>query len=108
MMTLDEKIQHVKIIGKGSELANEDDDTISTYLLLAKDRLLNHIYPFEGDRPVEVEPKYETKQIELAVILYNKRGAEGEKQHNENSVNRQYVDEEDFLAKIPRKVGIPL
>lgn len=87
--------------------SDENDDLLMAYLNLAKDKLLNHIYPFEKDK-VELESRYDTKQIELAIILFNKRGAEGEDTHNENGVNRKYISEEKFLASIPRKVGLPL
>lgn len=30
------------------------------------------------------------KQIEIASYLYNKQGAEGETEHNENGVDRKY------------------
>lgn len=105
-MELEEKVQFMRTLGKGSELENEDDSTLETYLLLAKEKLLNHIYPY-GRPKVELDSRYDTKQIELAIILYNQAGAEGEEQHNENGVNRKYISEEKFLASIPRKVGIP-
>lgn len=104
-MTLDEKTNYMKIMG-GSEVEAEKDETLHAYLLLAKDKLLNHIYPY-GNAPVELDKRYDMKQIELAIILYNQRGAEGEEQHNENGVNRKYISEEKFLASIPRKAGLP-
>lgn len=105
-MELEEKVRLMKVLGKGSELANEDNDTLETYLLLAEQKLLNHIYPY-GKGKVELDSKYDTKQIELAIILYNQNGAEGEESHSENGVTRKYVSEEKFLASIPRKVGLP-
>lgn len=44
-MKLEEKIKYMKVLGKGSELENEDNETLETYLLLVKDKLINHIYP---------------------------------------------------------------
>ena len=37
-----------------------------------------------------LESQYFSLQIEIAVFLYNKLGAEGEKTHSENGVNRGY------------------
>ena len=104
-MTCDEKLNYMRIMGEID--SEEQDDVLVAYLDLAKQKLINHIYPFEKN-VVEIEPKYEMKQVELAIILYDKRGANGEEHHNENGVNRKYQTEASFLASIPRKVGIPL
>ena len=103
-MTIDEKVQKMKIMGN---IEGEQDDLLMVYLDLAKQKLIEHIYPFRDD-VVSLDKKYDTKQIELAIILYNKRGAEGEEHHNENGVNRRYQSEEKFFASIPRNVGLPL
>ena len=84
---------------------SEDDDLLTAYLTLAENKLLNHIYPFE--KPATLDKEYDVKVVELAIILYNKRGAEGEDSHNENGVNRKYQSEEKFLQSIPRYAGIP-
>ena len=103
-MTHDEKLNYMRIMGEISE--NESDELLTAYLNLAEQKLINHIYPYRND-VVALERKYEMKQIELAIILYSKRGAEGEEHHNENGVNRRYESEDKFLASIPRHVGIP-
>ena len=73
-MTIDEQVQKMKIMGN---IEGEQDDLLMVYLDLAKQKLIEHIYPFRDD-VVSLDKKYDTKQIELAIILYNKRGAEGE------------------------------
>lgn len=40
------------------------------------------------DEPME--SRWKMKQIEIATYLYNKQGAEGETEHNENGVDRKY------------------
>lgn len=40
------------------------------------------------DEPMET--RWYMKQLEIAVYLYNKQGAEGETQHDENGVKRTY------------------
>jgi hypothetical protein len=39
---------------------------------------------------IEVETKYLTLQIKMAVEMYNKRGAEGQTGHTENGISRVY------------------
>ena len=101
-MTQDEKLNYMKIMGG---LQGEDDNELEAYLDLAKQKLLNHIYPYRNE--TELEKRYEMKQVELALILFAKKGAEGEETHNESGVNRKYISEEKFLQSIPRHCGIP-
>lgn len=103
-MTQEEKVSLMKtMLGEEEEY---NDLTLSAYLDFAKSKILTHRYPF-GTTLVEVEPKYEYAQIELAIALYNQRGAEGENKHSENGVSRSYRDEIDILSSIPRVAGIP-
>ena len=39
---------------------------------------------------IDVEQKYLTQQIKIALELYNKRGAEGQASHGENGIMRTY------------------
>ena len=51
----------------------------------------------------------ETKQVEIAVYLYNKRGAEGQIVHNENGINRTYESAdvpESLMRGITPYVGV--
>lgn len=96
-MTEAEKITMV------SALSGEADvDTVSAYLYLAGQKILQQAYPF--DHTVTVVPsQYEHVQIDAAVYLLNKRGAEGELIHNENGVYRTYEDA-DLPASMLRGV----
>lgn len=79
------KIQIVK-----NMIGNDDDDTvISTYLEFAGQEIIRKAYPYENNITT-VPPKYEHLQIEIAVFLLNKRGAEGQITHSENGIQRQY------------------
>lgn len=103
-MTRDEKVE--KMIAMMSDVSL-DEETAIVYLDLAKERLLNHIYPFE--REVEEVPcRYDYQHIELAIALYNLRGVEGQSSHNENGVNRSYRSVEEILKAIPKHAGFPL
>ena len=101
-MTLEERYDNF------TKMLNEDVDfdTFQIYLRLAIEKILTHRYPF-GTTLVDVEPQYETALIELAIVLYNQRGVEGQNQHTENGITRRYRTEQEILKSIPRMVGIP-
>ena len=102
-MTLEERIEQFKVL-----LGDEDVDNseATTYLNLAKDTILTHRYPF-GTAEVDVEPRFQSQQIQLAVVLYNRKGGEGEKSHKENGVEDNFQSVEEILKSIPRMVGLP-
>jgi hypothetical protein len=66
-----------------------NDDILLTFLDIAKDKVLSRCYPYRND-VADVPERYQTTQLEIAVYLLNKRGAEGETAHNENGINRSY------------------
>lgn len=70
--------------------ATGDDETkVAAYLTLAKQKILNRLYPFKNDADT-VPSKYHALQCEIAAYLYNKQGAEGQLAHSENGVSRSY------------------
>ncbi len=70
---------------------NNEDELLSEYLLSAKEVILNRLYPFGIPNTVSDIPSiYQKLQVQIAQYLYLKEGAEGEKTHNENGVNRTY------------------
>ncbi len=68
-----------------------DNAVLSTYLSLAEGVVIRKAFPF-GDGSEEMPAKYDRTQVEIAAYMLNKRGAEGEKVHNENGVIRHYED----------------
>lgn len=68
-----------------------DEGALSTYLLLAKDIVLQHAFPFRN-YPDDFPTLYDTVHVEIAAYMLNKRGAEGETVHLENGVSRHYED----------------
>lgn len=73
-----------------SALTGETDDNILlTFLDIAAEKVLAKCYPYRHDKG-SVPARYHNTQLEIAVYLLNKRGAEGETAHNENGVNRSY------------------
>lgn len=74
---------------KASVPEENSEELIMQYLDTARSIILAHRFPFGTDR-TEVEPQYKGLQLRIAIDLYNKRGAEGEKAHSENGVSRTY------------------
>lgn len=86
-----------------SALTEETDNNIlSAYLELAASVVLDRCYPFRT-QDLPVPERYHVKQLNIAVYLLNKRGAEGETRHNENGIDRTYASAdvpEDMLKGI--------
>lgn len=109
-MDTSEKLAELRLI-----LDPDDDDeaTLLSYLTQAKDVILNRMYPYMEDDAydgMEIPKRYEYKQIRVAAYLLNKRGAEGETQHIENGIHRNYKSSdvpEDMLWDVFPAVGIP-
>lgn len=80
--------------------AVENFDMLSAYLDLAESKILNRQYPFGVPDGTEVEERYQQVQIEIAIFLYNKRGAEGESGHTENGVTRSYGGSTDVPPEL--------
>ena len=89
----------------------EDEGVLSAYLELAGDKILNRMYPYKGDYTgLSVPDRYASIQLKVAAYMLNKRGAEGQVQHIENGVHRNYGDAdvpESMLASVAPFVGIP-
>lgn len=84
-MTDVEKLTALRAMVGGSDT----DEVLSTYLLLAGRKVIARAFPYNDD-VTEVPVKYETVQLEIAAYMLNKRGAEGQTQHSENGITRQY------------------
>lgn len=80
-------------------MSGETDDTIvSAYLAVAGDKICRKAYPYD-DAITDVPTRYAYIQVEIAVYLLNKRGAEGQTSHTENGISRNYAD-----ADVPRSL----
>ena len=89
-MTEDRKIVMLKSMMDGDDT---NDDILSVFLELAGQKILNRLYPFkENYNGVEVPDKYVMLQLKIACYMLNKRGAEGQIQHIENGIHRNYGD----------------
>ncbi len=94
-MTNEEKLEQMRVqMGE-----NFGDNVLVVYLRQAKQLILNKRFPY-GDQPTEVENRYEQLQIELAISLFNERGAEGQKSHNENGVSRSWRTKDEIMHDV--------
>ncbi len=87
-----------------------NDNLLLLFLEIAGQKILERLYPFDSTK-TEIPARYQSKQIEIALFLYNKQGAEGETSHNENGIDRTYenADIPDSLMKgIVHFVGSPI
>lgn len=85
-MTTQKKIDMLRQMG------DEDDQCIlEVYLELAAQKILNRMYPYESDyEGLEVPDRYVAIQLKIANYMLGKRGAEGQIQHIENGIHRNY------------------
>lgn len=80
------------------------DDLLMDFLTSAKLEIMARRYPY-GNYPDELEARYDDLQIKVAVVMYNKQGAEGEQTHNENGVSRSYESYGYLLSEVTPMVG---
>ena len=77
----------------GDTNGKEDSGTLSVYLEMAGAKILERLYPYkENWDDLEVPDKYSMLQLKIACYMLNKRGAEGQIQHIENGIHRNYGD----------------
>lgn len=89
-MTDEEKIIKFRAIC-GYDADKVSDDSLSVYLDFAKDIVMRKAYPFVIDLTgISFPSKYDSVEIQIANEILQKQGAEGEIDHVESGVTRQY------------------
>ena len=84
-MTQTEKLQLLKaLVGE-----SDTEEVLLAYLNIAGRKIINRAHPYDTD-VTEVPTRYDFLQCEIAAYLLNKRGAEGQIQHIENGIHRNY------------------
>ena len=83
MKKVNQQLKRLKIL-----IPDERNDELLNELLRRSEDAIRARRRMAPELPLE--EKYITLQIEIAVFLYNKLGAEGEKTHTENGVARTY------------------
>lgn len=93
------KIAMVQVLTNNDPEATSE--VCSVYLSVASEKIMQRLFPF-GTTETEVPTQYDVLQCELATRLFLRRGAEGEKIHNENGIYRTWdsVDDEDILSRL--------
>jgi hypothetical protein len=81
-----DKLQTLKLLTGATD---SEDDLLLTLLSLAEGKILERLYPYDHSKET-LPARYVGKQIEIAVYLYNKQGAEGQITHSENGISRTY------------------
>ena len=79
------------------------DSVLDAYLDMAGQKILNRMYPFKTDYTgLEVPDRYVSVQLKISSYLLLKRGAEGQIQHIENGIHRDWYssDDRDLLSRI--------
>ena len=100
-MTDAEKLTVIKtLLSDGGEMPS--DEKLNTYITIAGQEILAWKYHLIGGVPedvTEVPAAEDVTHIYAVVAGYTHAGSEGEKQHNENSVNRVfiYADMVDYI-----------
>jgi hypothetical protein len=86
-MTTEEKIVRLEVLISPDTARSE----LLTFLLeQAEGIVLNRRYPFGVPEGATVPTAYEHIQIQIALELFSKMGAEGQTAHSENGINRTY------------------
>lgn len=83
----------------------ETDAVLQAILSAAEAMVLNRMYPFGYPDGTAVPGRYEQIQLQLAVELFTKRGAEGQTNHSENGISRSWSEKSALLNGIVPNCG---
>ena len=103
-MAINNESQLLKLKNRLNIIGNEEDTLLLNFLDSAKYEIMARRYPY-GDFPKELDIRYADLQLRIAVVMYNKQGAEGQKSHSENGVSRSYEDYGYLLSEVVPMVG---
>ena len=86
-MTNEEKIKRLAVLISPDTAETE---LLSALIETAGGIVLSRRYPFGYPEGATVEARYEHIQIQIALELFSKMGAEGQTAHSENGISRSY------------------
>ena len=85
------KERKVEMLHQMMDRDETDNGILEVYLELAGQKILNRMYPYlDNYDGLEVPDRYVAIQLKCACYMLNKRGAEGQIQHIENGIHRNY------------------
>ena len=102
-MTIEEKTAKLQVLISPD---TADEFLLRSLLDQAEGIVLNRRYPFGAPEGATVPAVYEHIQLQIAVELFSKMGAEGQTAHSENGVNRSY-ESADVSPSLLRRI-VPL
>lgn len=86
-MTSAEKLARLKVLISPDTAERE---LLEALLEQAEGIVLNRRYPFGAPEGASVPTAYEHIQLQIALELFSKMGAEGQTAHGENGISRTY------------------
>lgn len=99
-MTSQEKLARLAVLISPDTAA---DELLVGLLNISEGIVLNRRYPFGIPENAVVPTAYEHIQLQIAVELFSKMGAEGQTAHNENGINRTY-EAADISPSLLRRI----
>ena len=97
--------EKLKIVEKLIAPDVETGEVLAEVIKEAEALILNKMHPFGYPEATAVPARYEYLQLQLAVEIYNKRGAEGQTTHSENGISRSWPEKTRILSMIMPHVG---
>lgn len=102
-MTNEEKISRLEVLISPDTASSE---LLLSLLEIAEGIVLNRRYPFGPPEGAVVPAIYEHIQLQIAVELFSKMGAEGQTAHGENGVSRTYESADISPSLLKRIVPV--
>lgn len=102
-MTNEEKITRLAVLISPD---TADSELLSLLIDQAEGIVLNKRYPFGSPEGATVPPQYEHIQLQIAVELFSKMGAEGQTAHGENGISRSYESADISPSLLKRIVPV--
>lgn len=99
-MTNEEKITRLAVLISPD---TADSELLFALVEQAEGIVLNKRYPFGPPEGATVPPQFEHIQMQIAVELFSKMGAEGQTAHGENGISRTY-EAADVSPSLLRKI----
>ena len=88
-------------------ICHHKQDRLLAYELDSAMRAINNRRRYTPTEAMPLEPQFYDLQIRMAIVSFNKSGAEGQTVHNENGINRSYESGDVYPKSMLREI-VPL
>ena len=102
-MTNEQKIAKLELLISPDKASS---DLLLALVEQAEGIVLNQRYPFGAPEGATVPTAYEHIQLQIAVELFSKMGAEGQTAHGENGISRTYESADVSPSLLKRSVPV--